>query len=88
MTLPKQVRIGSILYKVEAEDGLTEKAEGSTGYCNNVRAVIGIEASLSDDTAHEVLVHEVVEAINYQLQLGMTHAQISGVAFLLADIAL
>ncbi len=88
MTLPKQVRIGSILYKVEAEEALIAKAEGSTGYCNNTRAVIGIDASLADDIAHEVLTHEVVEAINYQLQLGLTHTQIAGVAFLLSDITL
>ena len=50
------------------------------GRCNCKRSVIELDAALSPDMQGAVLIHEVVEAINFSSEIRLRHPQISALS--------
>ena len=73
MSIPDTVKILGHIYRVQLTDNYIAKSGGNTGQCNNYLNVISIGKELPDSGQMEVLLHEILEAINYRLELGLEH---------------
>lgn len=58
---------------------LDEDVNGESGTCRVCTQVIGITRRDHPQQRISTILHEIVEAINTQLDLGLTHTQISAV---------
>src|SRR5690349_13393661 len=50
---------------------------GCMGLCNVNKQIINIAKDLPEETKCSVMIHEIIEAINYHLELNLEHPQIS-----------
>lgn len=60
-------------YKVILKENYIAESGGNTGQCNNYTNTITIAGCLPESGRNEVLIHEVLEAVNYRLELGLEH---------------
>lgn len=58
---------------------LDEDVNSESGTCRGCTQVIGITGRDHPQQEASTMVHEIIEAINYHLNLGLTHPQISAV---------
>lgn len=72
----KKVKIGGIWYKIEYKKDLGRDRE-HLGECNCNTAKINLDSSLNDDVEKKVLLHEIIEAINWENELKLEHNKIS-----------
>lgn len=73
---PENLRILGIDYRVDFED--SEDTNSGTGSCNVTRCIIKICANRnSPDHQKSVLIHEIIEALNYRLELELDHYKIT-----------
>ena len=76
MTIPTIIKILGHDYQVELTDNYIAKSGGNTGQCNNYLNIISIGKELPKSSQLEVLLHEVLEAINYRLELELEHPKL------------
>jgi len=76
MKLPKEVKIGGLSYKVEEKDLNKEECNNNCGYCRTTEELIVINSELPDNVKESTLLHEIIEALNYNYQLELPHATI------------
>jgi len=69
----KSVKILGHEYKINILDKYIAQSGGNTGQCNNYLNEINIAGDLPQSGKNEVLLHEVLEAINYRLELRLEH---------------
>lgn len=53
--------------------------DGDVGQCFNESLEIYADGRLCEDQWQSTVTHEVIEAINMELELGLTHTQICGI---------
>lgn len=75
----KKIKILGHDYEVRHEKDLS-RDRGSNGECRCNATHIAIDPSLPRSMQEKVLVHEVVEALNYHLELRLEHPQISAIS--------
>lgn len=73
----KKIKILGHEYILRQKDAYIVESGGNTGQCNNYLQVITIANELPLSGQHEVLIHEVIEALNYRLELGLEHHKIA-----------
>jgi hypothetical protein len=72
MKLPVKIKVGGLDYKLQFVDGLADF--GSTNFN---KQVILIDKDLTNDNKVSTLVHEILEILNSQNDLNLTHQTIS-----------
>ena len=78
MTLPRSVSVFGHTFAVILEDDpLTAESDG---YCDHEKQAIHISPGLCDEARRETLFHEMLEAANELLKMGLTHEQITVLA--------
>lgn len=80
MKIPKKIKIGGHIYQIimrdrEFEDGGTV---GAVGTCDNKFNKIWIDKRWVQSQQETTLIHEIIEAINWNWKLELTHPQIQG----------
>jgi hypothetical protein len=58
---------------------LDEDLNGESGTCRGCTQVIGISGRDHPQQRISTMLHEIIEAINYQLNLGLAHTQITAI---------
>lgn len=71
----ESVRIAGFDVEVREEQLLPE--EGSTGQYSPLRDAILIHNQMTQQGKEEVLLHEIMEAIDYKFNLGINHAALT-----------
>ncbi len=71
----KYVDIAGIKYTIELTKNLA-RDRNSSGECNLNQNCIYIEESISNDLKDKVLLHEIIEAINFEYSLNLSHNNI------------
>ena len=75
MELPKKIMINGREYNVKERDN-KETGATSLGTFDCRQSIIWIEKGLSDDQTLSTLIHEAIEAIDFQGELKMEHNKI------------
>ena len=73
--LPCYVRILGIDHEVEENETIGAFEQPGVANCPHHKIMVAYE--LPDEAKVAVLLHECIEAINYQLQVGLKHRQIT-----------
>ena len=73
----KQLNILGYKYRLDTSKSLSEM-DGKVGLCDLDNKVLTIANNVDSDMIDSTLLHEIVEAINYHLELGLEHRQIMG----------
>ena len=75
MKIPKKLKIGSHVYNVEHVD----RGETDLGLCSPVKneIIINSNPGISLSQQESTLIHEILEAIDYNYQLELNHKQIT-----------
>lgn len=76
--MQKKIFILNIPYKI-CEDYTFEELGGRQGLFDSVRQTIFIAQELEPEAKRYTLIHEVIEAVNYHLELNLEHRQITGI---------
>ena len=78
MIIPKTLKIGGHIYEVILRD--REKNDGchDAGTCDNGFCKIWINESWAKSQQESTLLHEIIEAINFNYKLDLTETQIHG----------
>ena len=63
-------------YTVTQKENFIAETGGNTGQCNNYTNTITIAQEISESGKREVLTHEIIEALNYRLELNLEHHKI------------
>ena len=74
--IPILLKIAGLEYEVILADNLIIE-RGNTGECNTLKQTISLERANRPDKQKEVLLHEILEAINGHYNIGMDHHQLS-----------
>lgn len=67
--IPKKIKILGHEYKVILNDDYITESGGNTRPYNSYTNKIHICGKLPESAQHEVLMHEIIEALNYQIKL-------------------
>jgi hypothetical protein len=81
----KSINILGVEYRVIIEDNL-ESLQENLGCVDLDHQIIYIRKDMSDSMIKSTLLHEVIEAINYQLELKMPHRVICGIEAGIFDV--
>lgn len=68
------IRIGGVPHRVERVPAIN--INGAMGQYNSRTCTISIADDLTPESGGSTLLHEVIEAINYQMDIGLKHRQI------------
>jgi hypothetical protein len=71
-----KVKIGGILYSISKIKDLA-RDKGHLGECCGNNASINLDDDLQPDVERKVLLHEIIEAINFEFELNLEHNKIS-----------
>lgn len=70
------VKIGGIKYKIEYSKDLT-RDRGNLGECCCNTSVIRLDSDLGFHMEKKTLLHEIIEAINFEYEMKLEHTKIS-----------
>lgn len=70
------LKISGVVYSIKEIDGLARDREALGEHCGNT-AVINLDNGLTSQIQQKTLLHEIIEAINYQYELHLEHNKIS-----------
>jgi hypothetical protein len=73
----KKIKILGYSYSLDLTDKF-EDMKGNVGVCDLDHHIIKIANDLGEETRNSTLIHELIEAINYHLELSLKHNQIMG----------
>lgn len=76
MQIPKKIKIGGLIFKVELHENLTTGL-GSYGQMRPADMKIVIDSTIAKPMQESTFLHEIIEVINTNLELGMEHKIIS-----------
>lgn len=76
----KTINILGMEYALEWDTNAIQDHQ-KAGYCASSRCAIGLDSSLEKQRLGETLLHEIVEAIDFELQLDLKHEILSALAF-------
>lgn len=70
------IKIGGINYEVKYKKNLA-RDRGNLGECCGNSAEIGLDEDINKNVKDKVLLHEIIEAINFEYELKLEHEKIS-----------
>lgn len=73
----RKIHILGIPYKVSFDHSFEELGENQ-GLFDSARQTIFIANDIGEDARRYTIVHECIEALNFHLELGLEHRQITG----------
>lgn len=76
MSIPEEIKILGHTYKVTLVDGYVTR-EANTGRCNSYLNEIHIAGEVVSSNQNEILLHEILEALDYRLELDINHPRIA-----------
>ena len=76
MDLPTRIKIGGVLYTVSTENALCRDRDKLGESCGNDLSIV-IDSSIPRQNKESVLLHEILEQINYQYELSLNHEKIT-----------
>lgn len=82
----KTIKILGHVYNIVIQNDYIVESDGDTGKCNNYNNTIYIAGELPDSAQRDVLLHEIIEAINYRLELKLEHHQICALGEVLNQV--
>lgn len=85
MKLPAYIKIGGMTYSVTLNPALSAERRVFGELCPLTQK-INIEANATEDQKEEVLLHEIIEAINNHCELSLEHNQIQTLGFMLHQV--
>ena len=74
MRIPDIVRIGAQDYSVSVSD--VPGSHGNFGECNHSKLTIEIDSSSPPPRQQQTLIHEIVEVLDFELNIGLKHHQV------------
>lgn len=77
MKIPNQLNIGGQKYDVIITDRFKKDGQSSIGSCQPIHNKVWIEKDIPKTQQESTFLHEIIEVINSNNDLGMTHQQIS-----------
>ncbi len=86
--VPKKIKILGHEYKIVIDEHYIADSGGNTGQCNNYVNEIRICGTLPESAQHEVMMHEIIEALNYRLELNLEHHKICALGEVLTQVLL
>ena len=84
--IPKKIKILGHQYSVISDDAYIVNSGGNTGKSNSYTNQIYVCGSLPESAQSEVLIHEIIEAINYRLELNLEHPAICALGEVLNQV--
>lgn len=69
----KKIKILGHEYVVKEKAYYIAETNGNTGQCNNYTNTITIAKEIPNSSKVEALIHEIIEALNYRLELDLEH---------------
>jgi len=75
MMLPDEVRIGPQVYTVIPDPDIAAE-DNEFGSCNRRRLEIRIDSNAHPSRQYQTLIHEALEAINFEYHIQLNHDQI------------
>lgn len=85
MKIPSEIKIGALRVAVK-EVPLLISERGHGGECSFMMQEIRLDPTVPEDKKTEVLLHEIIEAIDGYYDMGLPHYQISTLAFALHQV--
>ena len=76
MRIPKRIKIAGHSYKVKFKPNLYRDNDAA-GRSNANKCTIDLDPTGSESHQCEILLHEIVEQINYRFELNLSHDKIS-----------
>jgi hypothetical protein len=76
MNIPKKIKIGGLVFKVELYENLTAGAQ-SYGQMRPMEQKIVIDKTLSEQMQEQTFIHEILEVIDSNYELKLEHRNIS-----------
>lgn len=76
MELPATVKIGGHIYQVKTSSTLARDSDVHGSSCGNALEIT-IDTTIPKQNQESVLLHEIIEQINYRYELRLEHRQIS-----------
>jgi hypothetical protein len=73
----KDLNILGYSYSLKTDETI-EQMDGNVGLTNFNEKFLQVASNLEDDQKKSVLIHELIEALNYHLELNLEHPQIMG----------
>lgn len=70
------IKIGGLKYEIHEIKNLGRDRDCIGEHCGN-EVIINLDDSLNKQMKYKVLLHEIIEAINYNCELGLVHTQIT-----------
>ena len=70
------IKIGGLNYRVSQVENLA-RDNGALGRCCGNSRTIEIDSNLDEQVKEKTLIHEIIEAINFENQLNLEHWKIS-----------
>ena len=77
MSMPQSVTILGYKYAIGFEDSFNE-GKDTMGSCNSMKQKILINEKCCMQQQQSTLLHEIIEALNYHLELDLEHSTIMG----------
>ena len=82
----KTIKILGHNYNIVIQKDYIIETDGETGKCNNYNNTIYIAEEQPESAKRDVLLHEIIEAINYRLELNLEHHQICALGEVLNQV--
>ncbi len=76
MKIPKQIKIGGHIFKVIIEDRDNVGADGKLGSCKASINKIWLDIKQPQTQMESTLLHEIIEALNWQMNIGISEEKI------------
>ena len=85
MKIPKKLKICGHTYKVEVKKEPTADGEVVFGACFQKEQKIVLQKGMSEDRVKEVILHEVLHAIDEELRLDLGEHRVNTLGIMLKD---
>jgi len=85
MKLPNKIKIGGLYLDIVLDDRLAASND-RFGECDHIKGRIVIDGVQPDDHKEVTLLHEIIEKINLEYELGFEHRQITALASCLYQV--
>ncbi|SHH54639.1 hypothetical protein SAMN02745135_01154 [Caloranaerobacter azorensis DSM 13643] len=76
MRIPEKIKIGGHTYICKFDDKLSRDTSANGMSCGNSLEII-IDSSLPEENQESVLLHEILEQINFRYELNLEHEKIT-----------
>jgi hypothetical protein len=71
----KKINILGYNYTIDTTRPL-EEMEGNVGYCDFDKLELRVANDVPEDAKNSTIIHEIIEAVNYHLEIGLEESQI------------